>query len=38
MGDFIAQDWDLSKPLWEMVILENYRDEEGAQCALVSRG
>jgi len=38
MGDFIAQDWDLSKPLWEMVLVENYRDEEGAECAIISRG
>ncbi|THH13443.1 hypothetical protein EUX98_g9724, partial [Antrodiella citrinella] len=38
MGDFIAQDWDLSRPLWEMALVENYRDEEGAKCAIISRG
>ena len=38
MGSFIAQDWDLTKPLWEMILVENYRDEDGAQCALISRG
>ncbi|THG97098.1 hypothetical protein EW026_g4854 [Hermanssonia centrifuga] len=38
MGEFIAQDWDLSKPLWEMLIVENYEDEDGAECALIVRG
>lgn len=38
MGEFIAQDWDLSRPLWEMVLVENYRDDEGAECAVISRG
>ncbi|CAL1709951.1 unnamed protein product [Somion occarium] len=38
MGRFIAQDWNLTRPLWEMVILENYHDEDGGECAMVSRG
>lgn len=38
MGEFIAQSWDLEKPLWEMVIVENYRDKDGAECALIVRG
>ncbi|KAH8079407.1 wax ester synthase-like acyl-CoA acyltransferase domain-containing protein [Cristinia sonorae] len=38
MGQFIARDWDLTKPLWEMVLVENYNDEEGAECAIISRG
>ncbi|CCM02027.1 uncharacterized protein FIBRA_04103 [Fibroporia radiculosa] len=38
MGEFIAQDWDLSRPLWEMILVENYHDEDGAQCAVITRG
>ena len=38
MGEFIARAWDLSKPLWEMIIVENYHDEDGAECALIVRG
>ncbi|KAL4242470.1 long-chain O-acyltransferase family protein [Abortiporus biennis] len=38
VGDFIAKDWDLSKSLWDMLLVENYHDEEGAQCAIVTRG
>ncbi|TCD61046.1 hypothetical protein EIP91_009119 [Steccherinum ochraceum] len=38
MGDFIAQEWDMSRPLWEMVLVENYHDDEGAECAVLSRG
>ncbi|CAL1698680.1 unnamed protein product [Somion occarium] len=38
MGKFIAQDWDFTRPLWEMIILENYHDEDGGECAIVSRG
>lgn len=38
MGEFIAQNWDLTKPLWEMIIVENYHDDDGAECALIVRG
>lgn len=38
MGSFVAQEWDLTKPLWEMVIVENYSDDQGAECALLVRG
>ncbi|KZT64591.1 hypothetical protein DAEQUDRAFT_678332 [Daedalea quercina L-15889] len=39
MGKFIAQDWDLKHPLWEMVLIENYKDDEhGAESALIIRG
>jgi len=38
MGKFIAQEWDLRRPLWEMVLVENYRDETGAESALITRG
>ncbi|KAI0079247.1 hypothetical protein K474DRAFT_1592391 [Panus rudis PR-1116 ss-1] len=38
MGKFIAQDWDLRRPLWEMILVENYRDDDGAECAIISRG
>ncbi|KAF8587875.1 hypothetical protein K439DRAFT_1385418 [Ramaria rubella] len=37
MGMFIAQEWDFACPLWEMVLLENYHDEDGAKCAVVTR-
>ena len=38
MGEFIAQDWDLRRPLWEMVLVENFRDEFGAESAMITRG
>lgn len=38
MGKFIAQDWDLRRPLWEMVLVENYHDENGSECAVITRG
>lgn len=38
MGDFIAQDWDLRRPLWEMVLVENFRGELGAESAMITRG
>ncbi|GAC97675.1 sterol reductase [Pseudozyma hubeiensis SY62] len=38
-SEFIARDWDYSRPLWETVVLENYVDEQsGAKGALVIRG
>ena len=37
MGEFIAEDWDLSKPLWHTLIVENYRGEDGAS-AIVAKG
>jgi len=38
MGKFIAQEWDLNRPLWEMVLVDNYHDENGAECAVIIRG
>ncbi|OCH91412.1 hypothetical protein OBBRIDRAFT_792348 [Obba rivulosa] len=38
MGKFIAQEWDLRRPLWEMILIENYHDEDGAECAAITRG
>ncbi|KAI0929578.1 hypothetical protein AcV7_005072 [Taiwanofungus camphoratus] len=38
MGKFIAQDWDFERPLWEMVLVSNYHDEDGAECAIITRG
>ncbi|PRP84117.1 hypothetical protein PROFUN_04108 [Planoprotostelium fungivorum] len=38
VGHFIAQPWDLSRPLWESTIIENYEDEAGAHSAMVTRG
>ncbi|KZS99885.1 uncharacterized protein LAESUDRAFT_765129 [Laetiporus sulphureus 93-53] len=38
MGKFIAQDWDLSRPLWELLLVENYHDEDGAESAMITRG
>ncbi|RDX40998.1 hypothetical protein OH76DRAFT_1412509 [Lentinus brumalis] len=37
VGEIIAEEWDLSRPLWDTVIVENYRDEDGV-CAVVARG
>ncbi|EPQ53700.1 hypothetical protein GLOTRDRAFT_139840 [Gloeophyllum trabeum ATCC 11539] len=37
MARFIARDWDLSKPLWEVIVFYNYRDETGAKCAVITR-
>ncbi|EST05354.1 O-acyltransferase, WSD1, N-terminal [Kalmanozyma brasiliensis GHG001] len=38
-SEFIAQDWDYTKPLWESILLENFVDEEtGAKGACVIRG
>ncbi|PCH44092.1 hypothetical protein WOLCODRAFT_164912 [Wolfiporia cocos MD-104 SS10] len=38
MGKFIAQSWDLNRPLWEMVLVTNYHDHEGARSAVITRG
>lgn len=38
VGDFIAQPWDLSRPLWNTTIVENYKDDTGALSAMVTRG
>lgn len=44
LDDFIAdgiesRPWDYSKPLWECVLLDNYKDQRtGAKSALVMRG
>lgn len=37
MGRFIAKEWDIKRPLWEMLLVRNYHDEDGACCALLSR-
>ena len=37
VGEFVAQEWDLSRPLWDTIIVENYRDEDGV-CAVIARG
>ncbi|KAI0741746.1 wax ester synthase-like acyl-CoA acyltransferase domain-containing protein [Daedaleopsis nitida] len=37
VAEFIAEDWDLSRPLWDTIIVENYKDDEGA-CAVVAKG
>ncbi|TBU30100.1 wax ester synthase-like acyl-CoA acyltransferase domain-containing protein [Dichomitus squalens] len=37
VGEFIAEDWDLSKPLWHTLIVENYHGDDGA-CAIVAKG
>ncbi|KAI0657933.1 wax ester synthase-like acyl-CoA acyltransferase domain-containing protein [Cubamyces menziesii] len=38
VGEVIAEPWDLSRPLWDTVIVENYHDEDGAVCAIIARG
>ncbi|KAH9925720.1 wax ester synthase-like acyl-CoA acyltransferase domain-containing protein [Fomitopsis serialis] len=38
MGKVIAQEWDLKHPLWEAILVENYRDETDAESALIMRG
>ncbi|PWN48994.1 hypothetical protein IE53DRAFT_388802 [Violaceomyces palustris] len=36
---FIAKDWDLERPLWELAVLTNYSEPStGAVCAMVVRG
>jgi hypothetical protein len=37
MADFIAQDWDLGRPLWEAKVIYNYRNETGAKSAMIAR-
>jgi len=37
VSKFIAKDWDLNKPLWEMLLVENYHDDDGAQSAFITR-
>lgn len=37
-AEFIARDWDFSKPLWEMVVVDNYREDTFEGSALVTRG
>ena len=37
VGEFVAQEWDLSRPLWDTIIVENYKDEDGV-CAVIARG
>ncbi|UZJ57086.1 hypothetical protein CBS101457_006406 [Exobasidium rhododendri] len=38
-AQFVARDWDFSKPLWETIIFNNFKDEEsGAEGAMVTRG
>ncbi|KAI0703948.1 wax ester synthase-like acyl-CoA acyltransferase domain-containing protein [Earliella scabrosa] len=37
VGEFIAEDWDLSRPLWDTLLVENYHDENGV-CAVVAKG
>ena len=37
VGEFIAEEWDLSQPLWDTLLVENYRGEDGA-CAIVCKG
>ena len=34
----MAEGWDLSRPLWDMMLVDNYHDENGAVCAVVARG
>ncbi|KAI0766896.1 wax ester synthase-like acyl-CoA acyltransferase domain-containing protein [Trametes elegans] len=38
VGEVIAQPWVLTRPLWDMVIIENYHDDDGAVCAIIARG
>ncbi len=38
VGEIIAEPWDLSAQLFEAVLVENYRDEDGAVCAVIARG
>lgn len=38
-AEFIARDWDFTKPLWEMAVIDNFKEagnEEGS--ALITRG
>ncbi len=37
VGEFVAEEWDLSRPLWDTLLVENYRGEDGT-CAIVARG
>lgn len=37
VGEFIAEDWDLSKPLWDSILVENYQGEGGV-CAIIAKG
>ncbi|OBZ65245.1 putative importin subunit beta-4 [Grifola frondosa] len=38
VGKFIAKDWDLRRPLWESMLVDNYHDDDGAECVLITRG
>ncbi|KAL0483539.1 diacylglycerol O-acyltransferase [Acrasis kona] len=38
VGHFVAEPWDFGRPLWQTVIIENYRDETGALSAMVTKG
>ncbi|KAI0372646.1 hypothetical protein BV20DRAFT_1034364 [Pilatotrama ljubarskyi] len=38
VGEIIAEPWDLTRPLWNTVLVENYHDEDGAVSAVVARG
>ncbi|KAI8974568.1 wax ester synthase-like acyl-CoA acyltransferase domain-containing protein [Trametes punicea] len=38
VGEFVGEPWDLSRPLWDMILVENYHDDYGAVCAVVARG
>ncbi|GBE87466.1 hypothetical protein SCP_1101420 [Sparassis crispa] len=38
MGEFLARGWDLKRPLWDMILVENYHDEDGAESAMIIRG
>ncbi|KIJ55141.1 hypothetical protein M422DRAFT_23789 [Sphaerobolus stellatus SS14] len=37
VAKFIAKEWDLNRPLWEILLVENYHDEEGAKSAMITR-
>ncbi|PIL25474.1 hypothetical protein GSI_13364 [Ganoderma sinense ZZ0214-1] len=37
IGELIAEKWDLSRPLLDTILVENYRGEDGA-CAILSKG
>ncbi|KAI0628224.1 wax ester synthase-like acyl-CoA acyltransferase domain-containing protein [Trametes polyzona] len=38
VGEVIAEPWDLERPLYNMVIVENYHDDDGAKCAVIAKG
>lgn len=37
-SSFIGKEWDFDQPLWEVRVIENYKDQDGARSAMAIRG